>query len=76
MELYILSKQDLSILSICKLADYQINLDEEINAKSTFSRKNCKNNVVERLTTKSHFGDRSELVILINKDIADGNTLQ
>lgn len=37
MELYILSKQDLSILSICKLADYQINLDEETNAKSTFS---------------------------------------
>ena len=37
MELYILSKQDLSILSICKLADYQINLDEETNAKSTFT---------------------------------------
>lgn len=36
MELYILSKQDLSILSICKLSDYQINLDEETNAKSTF----------------------------------------
>lgn len=36
MELYILSKQDLSILSICKLADYEINLDEETNAKSTF----------------------------------------
>ena len=37
MELYILSKQDLSILSICKLAAYQINLDEETNAKSTFT---------------------------------------
>lgn len=37
MELYILSKKDLSILSICKLADYQINLDEETNAKSTFT---------------------------------------
>ena len=36
MELYILSKQDLSILSICKIADYEINLDEETNAKSTF----------------------------------------
>lgn len=37
MELYILSKQELSILSICKLSDYQINLDEETNAKSTFT---------------------------------------
>lgn len=37
MELYILSKQDLSILSIAKVADYQINLDEETNAKSTFT---------------------------------------
>lgn len=37
MELYILSKQNLSILSICKLSDYQINLDEETNAKSTFT---------------------------------------
>lgn len=37
MELYVLSKQDLSILSVCKLADWQINLDEETNAKSTFS---------------------------------------
>lgn len=37
MELYILSKQDLSILSICKVSDYQINLDEETNAKSTFT---------------------------------------
>jgi len=36
MELYILSKEDLSILSICKLSDYEINLDEETNAKSTF----------------------------------------
>jgi hypothetical protein len=36
MECYVLSKTDLSILSICKLADYQINLDEETNAKSTF----------------------------------------
>ena len=39
MELYVLSKQDLSILSICKLADWQINLDEETNAKSTFVLK-------------------------------------
>jgi len=37
MELYILSKQDLRILSICKVIDYEINLDEETNAKSTFS---------------------------------------
>ncbi len=37
MELYILSKKDLSILSICKVSDYQINLDEETNAKSTFT---------------------------------------
>ena len=37
MELYILSKQDLSILSICKVSEYQINLDEETNAKTTFS---------------------------------------
>lgn len=36
MELYILSNQDLSILSICKISDYQVNLDEETNAKSTF----------------------------------------
>ena len=35
-----------------------------------------KNNIVERLTMKSHFGDRSELVILIDKDAVDGNTLQ
>lgn len=37
MELYILSKQDLSIKSICKMSDYEINLDEETNAKSTFT---------------------------------------
>jgi len=37
MELYILSKEDLRILSICKVSDYQINLDEETNAKSTFT---------------------------------------
>lgn len=37
MELYILSKQDLRILSICKIIDYEINLDEETNAKSIFS---------------------------------------
>lgn len=37
MELYILSKKDLSILSICKASEYQINLDEETNAKSTFT---------------------------------------
>lgn len=36
MELYILSSENLNILSICKLADYEINLDEETNAKSTF----------------------------------------
>lgn len=41
MELYILSRQDLSILSICKPADYEINLDEETNAKSTFSLIKC-----------------------------------
>ena len=37
MELYILSRHDLSILSICKIIDYEINLDEETNAKSTFT---------------------------------------
>ncbi len=37
MELYILSKRDLSILSICKVSDYQINLDEETNAKTTLT---------------------------------------
>ena len=37
MELYILSNKNLKILSIAKLTDYQINLDEETNAKSTFS---------------------------------------
>lgn len=37
MELYILSKQDLRIVSICKVIDYEINLDEETNSKSTFS---------------------------------------
>lgn len=37
MELYILSNQDLRILSIAKVSDYQINLDEETNAKSTFT---------------------------------------
>lgn len=37
MECYVLSKTDLSILSICKLVEYQINLDEETNAKSTFT---------------------------------------
>lgn len=36
MELYILSKYDLSILSVCKVSNYEINLDEETNAKSTF----------------------------------------
>ena len=36
MELYILSKTNLKILSICKVSDYEINLDEETNAKSTF----------------------------------------
>ena len=37
MEIYILSKEDLSILSITKLIDYQINLDEETNAVSNFT---------------------------------------
>lgn len=37
MELYILSKQDLRILSICKVSSYQINLDEETNAKTIFT---------------------------------------
>lgn len=37
MEIYILSKEDLSILSICKLFHYEINLDEETNAKSIFT---------------------------------------
>ena len=37
MELYILSNQDLRILSIAKASDYQINLDEETNAKTTFT---------------------------------------
>lgn len=37
MELYILSKTNLKILSICKISEYQINLDEETNAKSTFT---------------------------------------
>lgn len=36
MELYVLSKEDLTILSVSKLAQYEINLDEETNAKSTF----------------------------------------
>lgn len=36
MELYILSKHDLSILSIGNVTEYEINLDEETNAKSTF----------------------------------------
>ena len=37
MELYILSNIDLSILSITKPSEYEINLDEETNAKSTFN---------------------------------------
>lgn len=36
MEVYILSKHDLSILSIGNVTEYEINLDEETNAKSTF----------------------------------------
>jgi hypothetical protein len=36
MECYVLSKTDLSILSIAKVSEYEINLDEETNAKSTF----------------------------------------
>ena len=36
MELYVLSKQDLNILSVAKLINYEINLDEETNSKSTF----------------------------------------
>lgn len=39
------------------------------------STEKYRNNVVESLTTKSHFGDRSELVILINKGAGDDNTL-
>lgn len=35
MELYILSKQNLKVLSMPKIIDYQINLDEETNLKST-----------------------------------------
>lgn len=41
MELYILSKEDLSIQSVSKLADYQINLDEETNGKSIFTLVKC-----------------------------------
>ncbi len=41
MELYILSKKDLSIKSIIKPSDYEINLDEETNAKTTFILKKC-----------------------------------
>lgn len=41
MELYILSKEDLSIKSIIKPSDYEINLDEETNAKTTFILKKC-----------------------------------
>ena len=37
MELYILSRKDLALLSINKLIDYQINIDEETNAKSTLT---------------------------------------
>lgn len=37
MEIYILSKNDLSILNISKCIDYEINLDEETNSKSTFT---------------------------------------
>lgn len=36
MELYILSRINLKVVSICKVSDYEINLDEETNAKSTF----------------------------------------
>lgn len=35
METYILSKQNLKILSMPKIIDYQINIDEETNLKST-----------------------------------------
>lgn len=37
MELNVLSKDNLKILSVCKVSDYEINLDEETNAKSTFT---------------------------------------
>ena len=37
METYILSRENLKILSICKVSDYQLNLDEETNAKSKFT---------------------------------------
>ena len=36
LELYILSKADLSILSVCQPCSYNINSDEETNGKSTF----------------------------------------
>lgn len=39
MELYVLSKKDLKILSVCKVSNYQINLDEETNAKTTLMLK-------------------------------------
>ena len=34
-----------------------------------------KDYIVENLITKSHFGDRSELVILVNRDTTDDNAL-
>ena len=37
MEIYILSKEDLKILSITKPSQYEINIDEETNGKSTFN---------------------------------------
>ena len=37
MEIYILSKEDLKILSITKTSEYEINMDEETNGKSTFN---------------------------------------
>ena len=36
MELYILSKENLKILDIQKVTEYEINIDEETNAKSNF----------------------------------------
>jgi hypothetical protein len=36
LELYIISNEDLAVLSVCQPCSYNINLDEETNGKSTF----------------------------------------
>lgn len=41
MEAYIISKMDLKILSVVKLIDYELNLDEETNSKSIIKLKKC-----------------------------------